>query len=159
MTKKEWAAIGITTIIIVAGYWIDKNYYSPKTAESLSARETQQAAVSPIASAQAGGFYIGSAYVTIVTYDGSSFSPSTITIPKGSAVIFRNYSSKNLRVASNPHPSHDGYPTKNGCAGSTFDSCSDIPPKVSWSFFFDYTGQWGYHNHLNPSQSGTIIVK
>lgn len=95
----------------------------------------------------------------IVTYTDGGFSPATITINKGDTVIFKNKSSSDMRVASNPHPLHNGYPTTGGCVGSTFDSCSDIAPGQSWSFEFDFVGSWGYHNHLNPSQGGTVVVK
>lgn len=95
----------------------------------------------------------------IVTYTDSGFSPSTITIPKGGTVIFKNAASDDVRVASNPHPIHNGYPTTGGCVGSTFDSCSNIAPGNSWSFTFTYVGSWGYHNHLNPSEGGTVIVQ
>ncbi|HUX35855.1 MAG TPA: hypothetical protein VMV71_02370 [Candidatus Paceibacterota bacterium] len=159
MSKKDWIAVGIVLVIVAASYWISGGYDYKNTGTPAAPATTQQNSIAPAIVSKAEGFYIGSAYVSIVTYDGNGFSPATITIPKGSAVIFRNYSPKELRVASNPHPTHDGYPTKNGCVGSTFDSCSNIPPKVSWSFFFDYPGEWGYHNHLNPSQGGTVIVQ
>lgn len=95
----------------------------------------------------------------IVTYTDSGFTPSTLTIKKGDTVIFNNTASDAMRVASNPHPVHDGYPTTGGCISSTFDSCKNIAPKSSWSFKFDIAGKWGYHNHLNPSEGGTITVE
>lgn len=94
-----------------------------------------------------------------VAYTGSGFSPSTLTVKNGDTVTFVNNSSSDMWVASNPHPIHDGYPTSGGCISSTFDSCSNIAPGQSWSFKFDITGNWGYHNHLNPSQGGTIVVQ
>ena len=94
-----------------------------------------------------------------VTYTDNGFSPSTVTIAKGGTVTFQNSASDDVRVASNPHPIHNGYPTTGGCVGSTFDSCKNIAPGSSWSFTFDFSGSWGYHNHLNPSEGGTIIVQ
>lgn len=95
----------------------------------------------------------------IITYTDSGFSPSTLTVKKGDTVIFKNTASDDMRVASNPHPRHNGYPTTGGCVSSTFDSCSDIKPDTSWSFTFDIVGTWGFHNHLNPSEGGTIVVQ
>ncbi|MGE5298097.1 MAG: hypothetical protein ACM3KM_02965 [Acidobacteriaceae bacterium] len=94
-----------------------------------------------------------------VSYDGSSFSPSLQTVNKGDTVKFVNNSSANMWVASDPHPLHNGYPTTGGCVASTFDACTNITPGNSFSFQFDIVGSWGYHNHLNPAQKGTIVVQ
>lgn len=95
----------------------------------------------------------------VVSYTDSGFSPSVLTIKKGDTVVFKNSASVEVRVASNPHPIHNGYPTTGGCVSSTFDSCSSIAPGQSWSFKFDIVGSWGYHNHFNPGEGGTIIVQ
>lgn len=94
-----------------------------------------------------------------VTYTDSGFSPAVLTVKVGTTVIFANNASDAMRVASNPHPIHNGYPTKGGCVGSTFDSCANIAPGTSWSFTFDIAGTWKYHNHLNPGEGGTIVVQ
>ena len=95
----------------------------------------------------------------VVTYTDSGFSPNILNIKKGDVVTFTNTASDAMRVASNPHPIHNGYPTTGGCVSSTFDSCSDISPGQTWTFKFDIVGKWGYHNHLNPSEGGTIVVQ
>lgn len=98
------------------------------------------------------------AQTTVVTYTDSGFSPKVITVVKGTTVVFKNSASDGVWVASNPHPIHSGYPTRGGCLGSTFDSCSSIAPGGSWPFTFNIVGTWGYHNHLNPSEGGTVVV-
>jgi len=95
----------------------------------------------------------------IVTYTDSGFSPSALNVRIGNTVIFKNTASDNMWVASNPHPTHNGYPTKGGCISSTFDSCGNISPGQSWSFKFDVPGKWNYHNHSNPRENGTIVVQ
>lgn len=99
-----------------------------------------------------------SASATVI-YTDKGFFPAPVTIRKGETVVFKNNASDSMWVASNPHPTHSGYPTTGGCVGSTFDACKNIPPGGSWSFTFDISGTWGYHNHLNPSESGTIVVQ
>ncbi len=94
-----------------------------------------------------------------VTYTDNGFSPKTVTVAKGGMVTWKNTASDAVRVASNPHPIHNGYPTTGGCVGSTFDSCNNIPPGGTWSFTFTFVGSWGYHNHLNPGEGGTVVVK
>ena len=95
----------------------------------------------------------------IVNYTDSGFSPSTLTVKKGDTVIFKNTATDDVLVGSNPHPIHSGYPTKGGCISSTFDSCGNISPGKTWSFKFDVIGTWRYHNHLNASEGGTIVVQ
>ena len=96
---------------------------------------------------------------TIVTYTDSGFSPQSVTITQGQTVRFQNAGTDNIRVGSDPHPLHNGYPTTGGCISSTFDSCSPITPGSSWSFTFGVKGTWGYHDHLHPSRTGTVIVQ
>lgn len=95
----------------------------------------------------------------LITYTDSGYSPSAITIKKGEAIAFKNQSSRSMWTASAVHPTHLGYPTSGGCIGSTFDACQGIQPGNSWSFTFDITGTWKYHNHLNPTDTGTIVVE
>jgi plastocyanin len=54
-------------------------------------------------------------------------------------------------VASDPHPIHTDY--------SAFDAKQGIAPGDTYSFTFTKTGNWGFHNHLNPSATGTITVQ
>ncbi len=86
-----------------------------------------------------------------VTYNGTSFSPSTINAKVGDVVIFKNSSDSSFWPASDPHPTHTNYPE--------FDAKRPIPSGQTYEFKFTKAGSWGYHNHLNPSARGTIIVK
>ena len=69
-----------------------------------------------------------------------------------------------LWVASNPHPTHEGYDgtTRDqhcaaGYAGPTpFDQCAT---GTTYTFTFNQIGTWGYHNHGNHSDTGTVIVQ
>lgn len=87
----------------------------------------------------------------IVTYTDSGFSPSTLTIKKGDTVTFKNTASGGMWVASKPHPMHTDYPA--------FDAKRKIAPGETYEFTFTNTGSWGYHNHMNPSERGTIVVQ
>ena len=87
----------------------------------------------------------------VVTYQNGSFSPSSITVASGTTVQFMNQSSTPVWVASNPHPSHTDYPG--------FDALKEVAPGENYSFTFVKTGTWGYHNHLNPSEGGAVVVK
>jgi plastocyanin len=81
----------------------------------------------------------------------SGWEPSTLTVDKGTTVKFVNDSSDDFWPASNDHPTHLLYPG--------FDAKRPFVKGQSYEFTFDKVGSWGYHNHLNPSVEGTIVVK
>ncbi len=99
-----------------------------------------------------------------VTYSGHGFSPSTVTIAKGGTVTFVNQSSNKMWVASDPHPTHQGYDgttRSQHCAqgytgAKPFDQCST---GNSFTFTFTKTGSWGYHNHDLHQDTGTVVVQ
>ena len=101
----------------------------------------------------------------VVTYTDSGYTSNTITIKKGETVTWKNESSIKMWTASAVHPVHTAYPGTNIAACGTqtllsmFDACNGVVSGQSWSFKFDFVGTWKYHNHLNPSNLGTIIVE
>lgn len=94
-----------------------------------------------------------------VIYTDAGYSPEILKVGKGSAVTFKNQSSRSMWTASGGHPSHRAYPTTGGCISSTFDACEGIQPGESWSFGFDIPGTWDYHNHVRPGDTGIVIVQ
>lgn len=86
-----------------------------------------------------------------VSMTGNSFSPSTLQIKVGDTVTFANSGSAIVWPASDPHPTHTGL--------SGFDAQRPLEPGESWSFKFTRAGSFGYHDHLNPSVRGTIVVE
>jgi plastocyanin len=95
--------------------------------------------------------------VEIIVTD-AGFAPATLAVKVGTVVTFKNLSSSDVWPASGPHPKHTGYPTKGGCFDSAFDACRGLKRDQSWSFKFDVVGSWPYHDHLNPSNKGTVKV-
>ncbi len=85
-----------------------------------------------------------------VTLTVNGFSPATLTIKAGTKVTWINQSGAGATVNSDPHPAHTAYPLFN--LGS-FQNGGTL------SLTFDKTGTYGYHNHLKPSQTGTVIVQ
>jgi len=94
-----------------------------------------------------------------ILYMEDGFIPKTLKIKLGTTVTFKNNSLKSLWIASDNHPTHALYPATDGCIASTFDSCKSIKQGEIWSFKFDVAGNWGYHNHMNHNDGGTIIVE
>ena len=84
----------------------------------------------------------------IVAYTNEGFEPATLDVGVGAMVHFVNESDIQMWVASDSHPAHDILPT--------FDQ---FKPGDMFMYVFEEPGAWKYHDHLNPSAVGEIIVK
>lgn len=93
----------------------------------------------------------------VVTDNG--FSPKEVKIKKGDSVRWTNQSSALSWPASAIHPTHSIYPEKGGCIDSAFDACRELNKGESFTFVFNFSGSWKYHDHLNPSKVGTVVVE
>lgn len=78
------------------------------------------------------------------------FFPSELKIKKGDTVVWTNRDSRTTWPASAIHPTHQLYPG--------FDALRGINTGESYSFTFDKVNSWRYHDHLNPSVTGAVIV-
>lgn len=89
---------------------------------------------------------------TKVNYTAAGFSPKTVAIKKGETVVFENKTGKPASVASAVHPTHLLYPE--------FDQYkTDQRGKDEFRFTFEKAGTWKYHDHLNSTMTGTVIVE
>lgn len=87
----------------------------------------------------------------VVVYTNEGFSPAEVNVPVGTAVSFENASSKKMWVASDPHPIHTKY--------GEFDAKEGIAPGETYTFTFTQKGEWGYHDHLDSSARGVVVVE
>ncbi|OHA63687.1 MAG: hypothetical protein A2842_01305 [Candidatus Wildermuthbacteria bacterium RIFCSPHIGHO2_01_FULL_48_25] len=101
----------------------------------------------------------------VVLYTDSGFVPQIFIVQLGETVTFVNGSTSPMWPATAVHPTHQVYPGSdiNKCntaeEKNIFDACGGIEPNQEWSFTFEEKGSWGYHDHLNPSRRGTIVVE
>lgn len=86
----------------------------------------------------------------MVTLTADGFRPNNLTIKAGATVVWVNKSGSTATVNSSPHPSHTDFPRLN---------LNSFPDGGTLSLTFDKPGTYKYHNHLNPSQFGTIVVQ
>lgn len=86
----------------------------------------------------------------VVKVTDTGFVPDSITVKKGTPVVWINQTNDFVWPASNPHPLHTDYPG--------FDPQEPFKNRETWTFTFDRVGNWGYHNHLKPSMRGTVRV-
>lgn len=86
-----------------------------------------------------------------VTTTSSGFSPATVTVNAGDTVTFVNNGTGTNWPASDPHPTHTGLPG--------FDALRGLKTGQSYSYTFTKIGTFGYHDHLNSSLTGTVVVQ
>jgi plastocyanin len=87
---------------------------------------------------------------TTITYTDSGFTPNTLTVKSGTTVTIKNASSGPLQFDSDPHPEHTDDPELN---------VGVVASGQSKTFTVTTTGSHGYHNHLNDSDRGTLVVE
>lgn len=85
-----------------------------------------------------------------ITYTGKGFEPNLSTIAEHSYIRVRNRSVRTLNFVSNPYLERTDNPELNA---------GEIAPGESKRVYLSQKGRWGYHNALDPSESGTIIVQ
>jgi plastocyanin len=85
-----------------------------------------------------------------ITYTSNGFEPATTTIKSGQTIEIMNKSNRLLQLDSDPHPAHTDDPELN--VGSVANGDSQ-------KFTLRTKGMWGFHNHLNPSDTGKVDVQ
>lgn len=156
MSNKSLAIFVVVVIIAAVGIGIavSMSYNNPATAamETLSPSPTINVQQANESYNPASSTPVTPAATTVtVTYNGTSFSPSMLSIRIGDSVKFVNNSSGRMWVASDPHPQHTDLPG--------FDEKASASKGQSWTYIFTVAGAHGYHNHANPSATGTVTVQ
>lgn len=153
----------VVAIVILGGYFFFNSTYQPTS--SVYQPSYEQTSPQPNINTQPLVVEVPTVNENVITYTDTGYSPNTITIKNGKTIIFKNQSSKSMWPASAMHPTHRLYSDTSldehcpDTTNSAFDACTGILPGAQWSFKFDKTNSWKYHDHLSPSNFGTIIVK
>lgn len=80
----------------------------------------------------------------------SGFVPKDITVKTGTRVVWINKNRRAATVDSNDHPTHRLYP---------FLNLGELSDGSIVQVVFDKAGTYGYHNHYNASENGTVTVE
>lgn len=80
----------------------------------------------------------------------TGFNPASVDTGIGTRVVFINESGEMATVNSDDHPTHTKFP---------FLNLGEFGNGSSVQAVFDKAGTFTYHNHLNPGQKGTVVVK
>lgn len=136
MSSQQRIIIAIVAVLAVAGgiFWFISSNKSNTTTTNNTTKTSEG---------------VGDIAATI-TYDGTSFTLSRDTVAVGTEVKVLNTSDQDLAFDSDPHPVHTDNPELNA---------GDIAPGKSKTFTLTEKGTWGFHNHLNAQQRGSITVE
>ena len=135
--------IGLIAAVVIGGGGYLVLHKSPsKTAISASSSPSVQPQNTSSATSTSGS--------NAISFDGSQFSPATLTVKSGTEVTIKNTSSSDLQMDSNPHPVH---------SDDTDLNVGLISAGQSKTFTVTKTGSFGYHDHLDPSIQGQITIE
>lgn len=148
--------LGVIAVVVVVGLGalvLTNNQTKTKTTQPPQ-QPTSQSGISPQVSPQEStdaasmdGSMKGMEKTIAVSSSG--FEPKEVTVDVGTKVVWENDSSGIANVSSVLHPTHQVYPPLN---------LGDFQSGTSVSLVFDKPGTYRYHDHLQPSRTGTVIV-
>jgi len=94
-----------------------------------------------------------------IEISSAGFSPRQSSMNLGDTLVFVNKDVAQHWPASDIHPTHNVYPEKGGCLGSKFDACKGLNEGQKYEFTFLHSGNWCFHDHLNPGLTGCVDVQ
>jgi plastocyanin len=157
MNSTGWIAVVAVLVLIVLGAWWYTTQPAADTNVNLNQNATTTDNVPDVVATTT------EPQTVTVNYTSAGFSPATVTINKGDTVTWSNGGSGSMWVASAVHPTHEVYDgttrTEHCAAGTTpkpFDQCAN---GSTYSFTFDKTGTFKYHNHSAAQLTGTVVVQ
>lgn len=142
MTKQLIASILISIIILVGAIF----FISTRRTTSPPTQNTVLPTLTPVIDVVT---ELKKNEVT-VSYTANGFTPPTVTIKSGMAIIWINQSDKTATINSDDHPTNRKFPELN---------LGRFAKAESLTHTFMKPGTYTYHNHLTPSQKGTVIVQ
>lgn len=150
MSKNVVIATVVIVVLVLAGWYFmsSKKYSTPQAPVTVSQTPAPAAVESPTSSATNGA--VVKEDKNAVQISSSGFLPKSITIKVGETVTWMNSDSINHTVNSAVHPTHLVYPPLN---------LGTVKPGAKVSLEFSKAGTYQYHDHLNPSLTGSVTVK
>ena len=148
MSRNTSIIIVVVLVLIVAGWLLTRPKQSatpvPTTQPTQTSTSTESA--SPAASEGA-----TMSEKKVVNISSSGFTPQNMTVKVGDTVTWMNADSTSHTVNSDPHPTHTLYPILN--------TVGLIKAGEKKSLQFTSAGTYKYHDHLNPSLTGSVTVQ
>ena len=148
MSRNVTIGIVVLVVLVLLGWFFTRS--KPAMAPTSQITQETQAPVSTASASQAATTGAMMKEEPMVKISSTGYMPNTITIKIGQSVTWENTDSANHTVSSDPHPTHTLYP---------FLNLSIIKPGSTKSATFEKVGKYTYHDHLNPSNVGTVTVE
>lgn len=143
MSKNFLVSAAVVVVVAIAGIWL-------LTGSKKVAPSHQPASTPPAGGLQKAASPSVKVSQNVVKISPSGFMPQTITIKVGESVTWVNEDSVSHQVNSAVHPTHQVYPPLN---------LGMIKPGDQKSLMFPAAGTYKYHDHLNPSLTGSVTVE
>lgn len=86
-----------------------------------------------------------------VRITATGFVPKELSVEPGTVIVWINEDSKVHHIESNPFPEATEHPDLN--------SKEAINTGATYTYKADKSGEYNYHDRLNPASNGRIIVK
>lgn len=149
MSRNVVITIVVVLVVIAAGWYLmrPKQPVAPATVTVESTPAPASSESSAPSAASEGAMMKGE---TVVKITASGFSPKAVTIKVGDSVTWMNTDSLDHTVNSAVHPTHQVYPPLN---------LGNVQPGGKVSLKFPTAGTYKYHDHLNPTLTGSVSVE
>jgi plastocyanin len=135
----------IVIVLAVVGFFLFRNF-SQEPSVTVVNTPTATSSATPSASEAESS--------ATITYTSSGFLPSEITLQSGDELTWMNDGDKEIQIGADPHPIHTG---NKEVSGGGF--VLTLQPGEQATVTLEKKGTFGYHDHLNASQGGTITVE
>ncbi len=147
MSRNTVIAIVAVVVLIIGGWLLTRSSQQvPQTPQATDNPVTTTSVAPSTATSDAAM----TAQKNLVKISSDGFTPKSITIKLGDTITWTNVDTENHTVNSDNHPTHLLYP---------FLNLGKILPGESKSVTPATAGTFTYHDHLNPSLTGSITVQ
>lgn len=143
------ATVIVIAIIILGGGYLILHKSSNSPAPAAESSSTPAASHQTASDTQAATPPATTAAATI-TYTSKGFEPASTTVKSGDTVKIANTSDEAMSFNSDPHPTHTDNPQLN---------VGEVDAGQSKTVTLTTKGNWGFHNHFDPSERGRIVVQ
>lgn len=149
--KRSKSKLIIGLVLIVVGGALLIWTLTGKKAEAPAGESTTDTSVNTQGSVDNGDEPVSNEQPTSATivFTNDGFSPQELEVKVGTVVTVRNESSTRVQFSSDDHPTHLENQGMN---------LRVLNPGESASFTADKVGTWGFHDHIDDSMTGTLVV-
>lgn len=156
---KIWAVVLIVLAIVIVGYVFLTMHpgsvdYASLPRNDIAAGSTttpSQSNQAPTATAtkKDSAAFLARDGVYVIQYTNNGFVPRSIQIPQGKSIRFINMSTHGMRIFSD---------NMTDPKLAELNQSKTVGNGGTYTFSFVYSGVWAFHNEVQPSDSGNVVV-